>query len=116
MVASLVPFVPPFVLGLFFVLGPSFAIALLAGDTAGAAAVALVSVAAFVWPKDNFYLSCVLCALRTAPLIYLAIILVSMRVLHVGPPSYPILVAYVVVAGAAQWRIRGLVRSGGLAI
>ena len=116
MVVSTVAFVPPFLIGLAFLLGPSFAVALLVGDAASAVAAALIAIAAFVWPRDNFYLSNVLCALRTVPAIYLLAVLVGMRIAHSGPPSIPLLVAGIVVAGVAHWRIRGLIRDGDLAI
>jgi hypothetical protein len=116
MVVSTVPFVPPFLIGLVFLLGPSLIIALLVGDAVSAAVSAAIAIAAFVWPRDNFYLSNVLCALRTIPVIYLVAVLIGMRIAHSGPPSLPLLVLGVVIAGAAQWRIRGLVRDGTLAI
>ncbi|MGY2735578.1 hypothetical protein [Sphingomonas sp. UYP23] len=116
MVVSTVAFIPPFIFGLVFLLGPSLLVALLVGDTASAVAAALIAIAAFVWPRDNFYLSNVLCALRTIPAIYLIAVLVGMKIAHSGPPSIPLFIAGIVVAGCAQWRIRGLVRDGDLAI
>ena len=116
MVVSTVSFVPPFVLGCAFLLLPSLGVALLAGDAASAVAAALIAIAAFIWPRENFILSNVLCGLRTVPILYVALILVGMRMTHSGPSNWILLALLVALAAGAHWRIRGLIREGTLAI
>ncbi|MBJ6122519.1 hypothetical protein [Sphingomonas mollis] len=107
-----VPFVPIFVLGVFFLIVPGWIVALfINSDPIGAAVCLATAVAAMIRPTASWILFAVLCSLRTVPFIVAALTAVAMRI-GLAQHGWPYLVMYLVIGGVAHLRIRSLRRSG----
>lgn len=107
-----VPFVPLFLLGGFFLIAPGMVVTLFTNsDPLGAAVCFGTAVAAMVRPAASWILFAVLCSLRTVPFIVAALTAVAMRI-GLAQHGLPYLIAYLVIGGVAQLRIRSLRRSG----
>lgn len=111
-----VPFVPIFALGGFFLIAPGMVVTLFTNsDALGFAVVVATAVAALVRPTANWILFAVLCSLRTVPFLVAALTAVAMRI-GLAKHAWPYLIAYLVLGGVAQLRIRSLRRSGQIEI
>lgn len=107
-----VPFVPIFILGGFFLIAPGMIVTLFTNsDPLGFAVVVTTAVAALVRPTASWILFAVLCSMRTVPFIVAALTAVAMRI-GLAQHGLPYLIAYLVIGGVAQLRIRSLRRSG----
>lgn len=107
-----VPFVPIFILGGFFLIAPGMLVTLFTNsDPLGFAFVVATAVAALVRPTASWILFAVLCSMRTVPFIVAALTAVAMRI-GLAQHGLPYLLAYLIIGGVAQLRIRALRRSG----
>lgn len=117
MVVQTTPFVPPFIIGTIFLLGPAFAVTLFSGsDMAGAATALVIAIAALVGAQDRWSLSMVLLALRTVPFACAALFAVMYKITHSFAGHWHFLAILLAVGGVAQWRVSALIRSGRLVI
>jgi len=109
---QVVPFVPTFVLGAIFLIGPGFVVTLFTNsDPIGFSIVVATAIAAMIRPTASGLLFAVLCSLRTVPFIIAALVAIAMRI-GLAQHGLPWLVMYLVVGGIAQVRIHMLRRSG----
>lgn len=107
-----VPFVPIFVLGTFFLIGPGVVVALFANsDAPGATVLVATAAAALIRPTASWMLFAVLCALRTVPFIAAALVAIAMRI-GLAKHGLPWLMLYLAFGAVAQFRIHMLRRSG----
>ncbi len=107
-----VPFVPIFILGGFFLIAPGMVVTLFTNsDPLGFAVVMATAIAALVRPMASWILFAVLCSMRTVPFIVAALTAVAMKI-GLAKHGLPYLIAYLVIGGVAQLRIRSLRRSG----
>ncbi|MGN7161450.1 hypothetical protein [Sphingomonas sp. SAFR-052] len=112
MPVQVVPFVPLFVLGGFFLIAPAMVVTLFTNsDPLGFAVFVATAIAALVRPAASWILFAVLCSMRTVPFIVAALTAVAMRI-GLAKQGLPYLIAYVIIGGIAQLRIRSLRRSG----
>ena len=84
-------------------------------DPLGFAVVMITALAALIRPTASWILFAVLCSMRTVPFIVAALTAIAMRI-GLAQHGWPYLVAYVVIGGVAQLRIRSLRRSGQIEI
>ncbi|WP_348656770.1 hypothetical protein [uncultured Sphingobium sp.] len=107
-----VPFVPPFLLGIFFLFAPGLAVTLFANsEPPGVAVVLLTGIAALIRPQAHWTLFLVLCSLRTVPFIAAAMVAVAMRI-GLAPNAWPHLTIFLAFGGIAHWRIHSLRKAG----
>lgn len=107
-----VPFVPIFILGGIFLIAPGMIVTLFTNsDPLGFAVVMATAIAALIRPTASWMLFAVLCSMRTVPFIVAALTAVAMKI-GLAKHGLPYLIAYIVIGGVAQLRIRSLRRSG----
>jgi hypothetical protein len=113
MIVQTVPFAPLFLLGGFFLLAPGLVVTLFTNsEPAGVVVVMLTAIGALVRPQASWILFVVLCALRTVPFIFAALVAVTLRVGLTSSGGWVVLTMSLVLGGIAQLRIRSLRRSG----
>ncbi|MBB3348402.1 hypothetical protein [Sphingomonas sp. BK069] len=111
-----VRYVPPFILGTFFLIAPGMVLTLFTNsDALGFTLFLCTASAALVRPAASYLLFAVLCSLRTVPFIVSALIVLAMR-LGLARHALPYLVAWLVLGGLSHLRIRALRRSGAIDI
>lgn len=107
-----VPFVPPFLVGIFFLFAPGLAVTLFANsEPPGVAVVLLTGIAALIRPQAHWSLFLVLCALRTVPFIAAALVAIAMRI-GLAQNAWPHLVTFLAFGAIAHWRIHSLRKAG----
>lgn len=112
MPVQVVPYVPPFVLGTFFLLAPGYFVTLFTNsDPIGFSIVVMTAIASLVRPAASWILLVVLCSLRTVPFIIAALVAIAMRI-GLAQHGLPWLIMYLVVGAGAQLRIHTLRRAG----
>lgn len=107
-----VPFVPPFLLGIFFLFAPGLVVTLFTNsEPPGVVVVVLTGLAALIRPQAHWSLFLVLCSLRTVPFIAAAMVAVAMRI-GLATDAWTHLAIFLAFGGVAHWRIHSLRKAG----